>query len=159
MKLLKLITVFLIVSIFVSCSTIVNTDRQQVKITSSPDKAKVTITNTGGFEVFNGETPVDTKLKRKFDYVVEISLPGYKSEKIQITKGFEPMFLGNIICGGIIGMIIDFASGAVNRLEPDEIYVEMVTASYGNSEELFAVFKTLDDNGELRTLAIPMTKL
>jgi hypothetical protein len=143
MKILKFFCSAIILVSLISCSTIVNTEKQQVKINSSPEKAIVKITNPGGIEVFNGETPVDTKLKRKFDYIVDISLPGYKSEKIQITKGFEPLFLGNLLCGGLVGMIIDFATGAVYKLEPDEIHVE----------------KAVDDNGEIRTLAIPMTKL
>jgi len=143
----------------VNCASIIHGSKQRVSITSAPEQAKVEITTTGGIGVFSGTTPASAKLKRKHEYKVEISLEGYKTQTLMIDKGFDAWVIGNLLCGGIIGLIIDATSGAMYQLEPEMIHVELVLASTGGGEtEIYAVFRMMNTDGELQTVVVPMIK-
>lgn len=143
-----------------SCASIVKGSKQDVSVDSSPQKANVIIKSTSGIEFFNGTTPATMKLPKKNEYVVNVSLDGYQETKIPITQSFETWAIGNIFCGGIIGLAIDYANGAMWKLEPNHINVSLMTAYLEDSDDyqLFAVFNALDDYGQLRTLAVPILK-
>jgi hypothetical protein len=86
-------------------------------------------------------------------------MEGYQESRIHISKGFEPLVLGNVICGGVVGIIIDYVNGAAYKLEPEMINVSLVSASIDESTtETYAVFRALDDQGELRTMVVPLIK-
>ena len=60
-------------------------------------------------------------LKRNSVYMVKIALEGYHDEEIKIKRGFNGWTLGNILLGGVIGIIVDVATGAVYTLKPDQL--------------------------------------
>ncbi|UCB51886.1 MAG: PEGA domain-containing protein [Candidatus Zixiibacteriota bacterium] len=156
---LSVVLVVGLLSTFLTCATIMHGTKQDVSISSSPDQAEVEVMTAGGVVVFTGNTPVTTKLQRKHEYDVFINLAGYQEAKVHISKEFDSIYLGNILCGGIIGMIIDAANGAMNKLEPDVISVTLVTALLDEqTRETYAVFRALDSDGQLRTLVIPLVK-
>ncbi|MDP8237445.1 MAG: hypothetical protein P9X24_00010 [Candidatus Hatepunaea meridiana] len=72
------------------------------------------------------------------------------------SQTFNMWFVGNLICGGILGMIVDYVSGAMWHLEPNMIHVELVTAYKDGKMQRYAVLGALDDEGQLRTLAVPL---
>lgn len=151
---LCVVTVFII-----SCATIIKGTSQDISINSSPTKASVVIKTTGGVETFTGTTPTTAKLSKKKEYVVTISLEGYKETTVQITQSFEAWTIGNILCGGVLGLVIDAVDGAMWKLEPEQIMVSLVTASNeGGESRLYAVFRAIDDQGQLRTLSVPLIK-
>lgn len=159
----KILLVVALVGVFIfiisGCATIIKGTNQNISIQSNPSNAKVVVKTTGGIEVFNGVTPASAKLPKKKEYVVTVTLDGYKEETVMISQSFEAWTIGNIICGGIIGLIVDAVDGAMWKLEPDQIMVTMATASLENGEtRLYAVFYALDSNGQLRSTAIPMIK-
>lgn len=142
------------------CATIMKGDKHNLKIMSTPTAAKVEIKTTSGVKLFEGTTPTQFKLSKSKEYLVTLSLENYKETTIPMSKdGIEGWFWGNIICGGLIGIVIDASNGAMNKLQPEEISVSMEMASLENgSQELYAVLITRDSNGELRHLAVPMIK-
>lgn len=151
-----LLAIFLI---FVSCATIVKGTKQEISVSSNPSQADLKIMATGGIEVYNGKTPATVKLARKNEYDVLIYMEGYKEEKVHISKGFNGWYLGNLICGGVIGLIVDAANGAMYKLEPDVVNVSLATALNGDgTKEYYAFFRALDSEGQLRTLLIPLVK-
>jgi len=98
-------------------------------------------------------------LKKKSEYDVFISMDGYQEARVHISKGFEPLVLGNILCGGILGIIIDYVNGAAYKLEPEMINVSLVTASVDEeTSETYAVFRAMNEEGELKSLVVPMVK-
>jgi len=142
------------------CASITHGSNQDIEIMSTPAAAQIEIATTAGMVAYSGTTPATAKLQRKNEYKVTISLDGYAEEEVWISKSTDGAVWGNIICGGIIGFIIDFSSGAAYRLSPDEINVSMVTASLdGKTHETYAVFRQLNDDGELQTMVVPMTRL
>jgi hypothetical protein len=142
----------------VGCASIIHGTRQNITVTTLPTKANVSIKTIGGIEVFNGTTPVLTKISRNNEYDVFVTLEGYKVTKVHISKNFDALFLGNLLCGGVVGMIIDGVNGAMWKLEPNAININLVTASINNSTATYAVFSKLDDQGNLKRVIVPLIK-
>ena len=99
-----------------SCATIISGSRQNVEITSEPISAKVYIN-----EIEIGETPVQKNLKRNQEYQLTLKLDGYKTYETKLEKKFNVWYIGNVLIGGIIGLVIDPITGAMHKLKPEEI--------------------------------------
>jgi len=142
-----------------NCASIIHGTRQEVSINSVPTEGDLVVQKEGGLVVFQGKTPATCTLERKYTYDVTINLAGYQEAKVHISKEFDAIYLGNIICGGVIGLIVDAANGAMYKLVPETIQVTLVQASIDNGEsEVYVVCRIVDDEGQLRTLAFPLIK-
>ncbi len=77
-----------------------------------------------------GTTPVTFKLPRKKGVVVEISKPGYETQKVIVASKFSAgggtALAGNVLIGGLIGAGIDGLSGATLSLKPNPVSVTLV---------------------------------
>jgi len=150
------------VLIFIGCASIMGGGtKQNVQISSTPAAAKVKVERSGVMgrvePVWEGTTPATVTLKRKSEYLVTVTLEGYKPTEVTLEHGTNGWVWGNLICGGIIGLIIDFTNGAAKKLVPDEVNVQLVTAmGPGVEKSIYAVFSTLDSNGDLRVLPVPL---
>jgi len=143
-------------SLLAGCATIISGTKQNISISSTPSSASVDVRTMGGLPVFSGTTPTSCKLPRKDEYLVTIKLAGYNESKIAIGKSFNEWAIGNLLCGGIIGIILDAVDGAMWKLEPGTIHIELVKAVSNGRTTTYAVIGALDDEGQLRTIAIPM---
>jgi hypothetical protein len=107
--------------LFSSCATIVSGSRQEFNITSNPSQANVYVNGNS-----IGKTPIVTKLERKDkNQVVKITLDGYKDTEIKLTRKTNGWVWGNILFGGLIGLIVDASDGAMYKLTPDQINAEL----------------------------------
>ena len=73
-----------------------------------------------------GETPLLTKAQRSAKHEIRIVKEGYIEETRSTSKGTNSWFVGNIILGGIIGVIIDLSTGAAYSVKPKEINVNLI---------------------------------
>lgn len=105
---------------FASCATIVSGSKQTIKIDSTPSSAVVLV---DGKEI--GKTPLTTKLTRKENHKVRIQLEGYQPYEVELTKKFNEWYIGNVVFGGLIGLVVDPITGAIYRLTPKEINTEL----------------------------------
>ena len=112
-----------------SCASIVSKTNWPVTIDSKPEGVHVSITNKRGIEVFSGKTPVLTKLKSgsgyfsKESYTVVMTYKGNEKRKINLECSVNGWYFGNLLIGGLIGMlIVDPATGAMFRLDRSEVY-------------------------------------
>jgi hypothetical protein len=146
--------------LIVGCATIFKGSDATINITSTPTAAKVAISSTGGMRMFDGVTPAVVKLPKKNEYIVTISLSGYKDATVNILKdGIEGWFWGNLLCGGVIGIVVDLVTGAMNKLEPEQISVSLALAHNMKGEQvIYAVLYALDNEGQLRSLAVPLER-
>lgn len=103
-----------------SCATIFSGSKQKIKINSTPSEAIVVIDSA---EV--GKTPFQTKLKRNKKHLVQIELEGYQPYEVTLTRKFNAWYLGNILIGGAVGIIVDSVTGAMFYLSPKEIEAEL----------------------------------
>lgn len=142
------------------CASMMKGSTHQITLNSTPSPATVIIKGTNGVEYFNGKTPVVVKLSKSREYVVTISLAGYQDATANVTKdGIEGWFWANILCGGVIGVIVDASNGAMNKLTPEQVSLDLRTASIpGQEDALYAVFKAFDEQGQLRQMFVPLTK-
>lgn len=99
-----------------SCATIISGSRQKVRIASEPAAATVYI---NAIEV--GKTPVHKNLKRNQAYELVLKLDGYKPYKTKLEKKFNAWYVGNILFGGLVGLIVDPITGAMFKLKPEDI--------------------------------------
>ena len=117
---LKIVIILLSFLIFTNCATIIHGSRQDVSISSNPSKAIVTIDN-----VEKGITPVTLRLSRKDHHTIQINLNGYMPYETKLTRKVDGWLAGNIVFGGLIGLVVDAATGGMYRLTPDQVQAEL----------------------------------
>ena len=124
---LKLLSAGLIATTLFStgCATIFGRSNYKVVINSNPTGANLSITDKAGKEVYKGSTPATVSLKSsagyfsKAEYQLKFDLANHDQKIVSLTSKLNGWYFGNILIGGIIGMlIIDPASGAMYKL-PD----------------------------------------
>lgn len=103
------------------CASIVKGTRQTVMVETNPPGATISIDRTHETSV----SPAQLSLKRKNEYELKIEKAGYKTEYVQVDRHLSGWFWGNLIFGGIIGIIVDLSNGAGYKLEPKEVTIEL----------------------------------
>jgi len=106
-----------------SCASIVSDKVYPVTIDSNPTGASFSVRDEDGTTVATGTCPTTVQLRAGesyFDgrtYSVEASLPGRGSGVAELDSRLDPWYWGNIIFGGLIGMlIVDPITGAMWKL-------------------------------------------
>lgn len=123
MNKLFIVCVALSASVFAGCATIVSGSTQSISVSSVPSGATVTA-EPGGVKA---TTPGTLILTRKDGpYQVTFALDGHDSYSVMLTTDTNEWMWGNVIIGGIIGMLIDTSTGASLKLSPDEINANLV---------------------------------
>lgn len=100
----------------ISCATIMQGTTQDVGISSTPSGATVSINNSE-----KGKTPLVVDLKRKDNHIIKIELAGYQTYETTLTKKTSGWVWGNIVFGGLIGLVVDAMAGGIYRLTPEQI--------------------------------------
>jgi hypothetical protein len=90
---------------------------------------------------------------------VAVSLQGYQTQTLPIGHSFNAIYLGNILCGGLVGLVIDPITGAMWNLDPNELRITMQTAYNGGARTYFVAFAALDEQGVVRSVSVPMTRI
>ena len=110
----------------VSCASIVSKSNYPVVVNSSPDGAVITVTNKHGARIYKGKTPTTLTLASSAgyfsgaEYHITYELDGYETRQVTLQKELDGWYIGNIIFGGLIGLlIVDPATGAMWRLPPN----------------------------------------
>ncbi len=143
-------TVVIVLSIsflfLTSCASIVSKSSYPITINSSPSEAKVVITDKNGLQIFAGNTPATLSLKSgsgffgKARYQIKLTKKGYESKIIPIESSLDGWYFGNILFGGLIGMlIVDPATGAMYKLDTqfiNETLIKLNTTSSLERKEL-----------------------
>jgi hypothetical protein len=104
------------------CATIVSGGSQKVRLTSNPSGAMVTVDGS----TQRATTPGEIVLPRNTSgYVLHFRKEGYEDSKQRLQSTMNGWVWGNLVFGGLIGLIVDFSSGAANSLTPGAVHVEM----------------------------------
>ena len=114
-----------------SCAAIIHGSKQSVSFQSSPSEASVEVFDAMGMSYGFCETPCKIELKRKNEYKVKITKPGYAPVELVIERKTSGWVWGNILFGGIIGLIVDFTGGSAYRLAPSELHATLAETSGG----------------------------
>jgi hypothetical protein len=94
------------------CASIVGRDVFPVTINSNPDGANIAIKDENGVKVYSGVTPTTVTLTAGESYFhaksynITFSKPGYKDQYVEVRATLSGWYFGNILFGGLIGMLI-----------------------------------------------------
>ena len=102
------------------CASIVSGTNQDIFFTSEPAGATVTV------GPYSAICPTVMKLKRGKSYVATFKLKGYQTFSIPLGTSFNAWILGNLVFGGIIGVVIDLATGSYLWFDQDHIIAHLV---------------------------------
>ena len=108
------------------CASIAHGGNQKITLNSSPEGADVLIKAYSAKErEMRTITPSVVSLSRKREYQVVFQKAGFETQTRQITKTMDGWLLGNLLLGGVIGIVLDFCTGSSSKLEPSNIHVDM----------------------------------
>lgn len=117
------------------CATITRGSKDFFEIESEPTGASVELSNG-----LSCTTPCAMELPRKHSFTATFSLEGYKPLTAEVVPkqagaGTAGM-AGNVIFGGLVGVVADATSGAMKDLYPNPLVTKLATE---DSSELSAV--------------------
>jgi len=117
----KLISSALIVVFVLSlsgCAAIFKGNSSKVDTNSTPKGAQVYVDGN-----LMGETPIRLKLESKRTYAIEFRMEGYKSKTFNITNHVGAGWIILDVLAGLVGVIVDAATGAWYELDQKNINV------------------------------------
>jgi hypothetical protein len=96
--------------------------RQTILVQASPTGAKVTTSPPTG----DYTAPTSLNLERKTNYVLNFSKEGYSPATFQIQSHVRGgIVVADVLLTGLIGVIIDAATGAWSKLSPEAATVSL----------------------------------
>ena len=116
---IKLCGALFVVGMCTSCASIITGPTDDVKIESTPSGANYE-TNTG----HRGVTPATIQISDSINLSVRVWMDGYQSANGTLESKMSMWFLGNIVFGGIIGIIVDLATGNY-QTHSDSILIQL----------------------------------
>ena len=130
-KFINFLSLVTLVSVLSGCSSIVSKSDYAVAISSSPESANFTVTDKQGRQIHSGLTPETITLSSSSgyfsaaSYTIKFTKEGYPDKVFTLRSDLDGWYIGNIVFGGLIGMlVVDPATGAMYRL-PERIDVSL----------------------------------
>lgn len=124
----KVLPIIAATLLFTSCASIVSKSIWPLTVNTNPNGAKVEVTDKSGATVFEGVSPTTMYLKSgsgffsKQSYTLKLTMNGYESKTIPVNCSVNGWYFGNILFGGLIGiLIVDPATGAMYRLDKEAL--------------------------------------
>ena len=118
-KYLALVIAVVLAGAVAGCATIGTGTTQAITVSSNVDGAEISLDG-----VVIGRTPFTGQVKKNQNQL-RIEASGYRPETVTLSKSLVPLFWGNIIIGGTVGSITDFATGAAYQYAPASYQVEL----------------------------------
>lgn len=163
-KTINSILVLIICFAMTSCATIVDGGSKYVSVNVNPENAKIYVnSNRGERYVRQGSFNLAVNDRRAV-YTLRVELPNYHSEEIIIKKGLNGWVFGNIVFGGPIGFIIDFATGNIWTPKPKFVSADLVKNAdlstlegMPNTVKIEMPITVYTEDGKKEIVYIPMT--
>ena len=115
------------------CATIASGKTQAITVLTNVERADVFLDG-----VMIGTTPFTGPVAKNKSQL-RIELDGYRTETLALSKSLDPIFWGNIIIGGTLGSITDFATGAAYVYAPASYQVDLQRADQSQEDFLHEV--------------------
>ena len=112
------------------CASIAHPGPDKVALTSTPAGATVKLDG-----MVLGQTPLTASIGRQ-SRNLSFSLPGYDDSNIPVARKFNGWVVGNILFGGLVGIVVDSATGNSLEAEPRmHIDLRQNSSSRGNGSD------------------------
>jgi hypothetical protein len=118
-----------------ACASIMNGDREEVRIMAFPSGAEITVDGRK-----RGNDSVECELARGTEHYIDVREDGYRSAHIRTGAGVADWYWGNVVMAFLYSWI-DLRSGAAYTVRPNPILVEL---SPGSGEPMV---KTYSESG------------
>ena len=123
MTIRAILTTFLLAlsSVVSGCATIVHLGgNEELNVSLEPAGAKVVIDGTE-----RGVTPLATKVERKKDHAVVLTKEGFEENQSRVESDLSGWVAGNVMLGGLVGILVDVFGGGGYTIEPDAVAVTL----------------------------------
>jgi len=130
---MRLLPIFLLgfAIIVAGCATIIQGTSQSISVNSNPSGAKIIVM---GME--RGTTPAVIKVDRSdSNIIVRIVKDGYEPVEVMLTRSVSGWIFGNIVFGGLLGLVVDFATGGAYNVSPEFIQANLQSIHTMNLEK------------------------
>ena len=115
---------FLTVVALSGCATITGgTGPQKIKVASNPSGATVIVDGRPC-----GITPATVSLDRKVEHRIQLDKAGYLLAEADLKPSINPWIFGNVVVGGLIGVVVDLATDSERRLSPSKVDIQLSPA-------------------------------
>lgn len=122
---MRIVTVLAAGLLLQGCATIVEGTGQNVTVATNPPGATCTVDRAGMRLGMVTPTPGSLHIqKSKNDLNVTCELPGHRTESVSQSPNFVATTIGNVLVGGLVGVVVDAASGA-NFKYPGEVKLDL----------------------------------
>jgi hypothetical protein len=140
---MKLLFMWLVVgsALLVSgCATLTKGTQQTVTIATDPNGAACNMTRDGKPLAVVNPTPGSIPIEKASGAIsILCRKPEYKDAAGTLASEFQAMTFGNILFGGLIGIVVDAASGAMHQY-PMMITITLEPESFATAAERDAFF-------------------
>ena len=124
--------IFLSLFFLTGCASIVGSTSETVSILSNIDDADITIKNKDYIPIMKVKSPTIISLDKSAGffqgerYTIRAEKKGFKPQEQELNTGLSGWYLGNIIFGGLIGMlIVDPATGAMWTFNRNKLFFNL----------------------------------
>jgi hypothetical protein len=112
------------------CATISHGTTQPILVESDPSGAVVSLSCVQGSVPNLGSTPVTIDVERKSkSCAIGVEKPGYEPTHVPLQRTFSGAYVGNLLVGGVVGLVADAADGAMYKQGPSVVRVSLVELS------------------------------
>jgi len=132
------------------CASIVSKNMYPVTLNSHPDGATILIKDESGSQIYKGKTPTTLSLSsgeayfHPKKYTITFSKTGYEDQTTVIKAGIDGWYFGNLIFGGLVGLlIVDPLTGNMWKL-PRETTITLTEQVASNNNDRNLKIVTLD---------------
>jgi len=140
----------LVAFLLTGCASIVGQSVFPLSINSNPQGTTVFVKDEYGKDVFNGTTPTTVTLAagesyfHAKSYTLTFSKPGYADQTAVVKSEISGWYFGNIVFGGLIGMlIVDPITGKMWKLPPN-VYANLTQKVAANESNPALRIVTID---------------
>ncbi|ODT98937.1 MAG: hypothetical protein ABS83_03360 [Rhodospirillales bacterium SCN 65-16] len=154
----RLVAVMALGFVASACATVVGGTTQDVLVESQPPGAECKVDRLGANIGVVKPTPGRVNIARSKDNViVSCTQEGYEQSNEVLVSSFTGATVGNLLLGGLVGVVVDAASGANNKY-PDRVLIVLTPASFPSDEARDAHFAGIKSrieegaNAEIKTI-------
>ena len=127
-------SLFILVTL-TACATVTTGTEESLLIATDPPGASCELTRKGQIIAVADSTPTSVTLeKSQYDVFVNCTKDGHLSGMTVLSSTVEAMTLGNLVIGGLVGVGIDAASGAMHRY-PESITIALTSGDTPSDNE------------------------
>lgn len=143
-RLLGLVLV-LMAGLFTGCATVVSGTTQSIGVNTDPEGADCQFRRKGVLVGRVNPTPGTMQVGKDHDSVsVLCTKEGFDDTAGVIGSEFQAMTLGNILLGGVIGVVVDAASGAMMKY-PESVTFTLIPKMFDSDAARDKFFADLRD--------------